>query len=353
MHRLLYILFLLISFQYSYAQEENANNVQEERYEGHLNIDGLKEGTGTYYWADGTTYKGRWKADMMNGWGEIKFPDGSKYTGNFVNGIRNGHGIFIWANGDKYQGGFKGGKMHGSGILVQKSGIKHEGTWVNGKSNGEGVHTYEDASQYIGGWKDNLRHGEGIMLYANGKVEQGTWKEDKYIPCKCTREIVTVDDAFNMSEAVFVGKVFMVETNQEEKYDKIGLIVEEHWKGEMYPGRKIYLYAEYKSCDFVYFEGERLLVYANKHPIRSSLYYPDKCTRTRKLLTKSDEAEINLLRTKIACDIPQGEERKVSYDFTNDPVCGCDGKTYKNPYQAYKAGVGHWKAGKCEEKEEN
>ncbi|MEH0155452.1 hypothetical protein V6R21_14995 [Limibacter armeniacum] len=347
----IYLLFALACFTLASASAQDTA-VQEERYEGNFNGQGQKDGSGTYYWADGTIYQGRWNNDKMQGRGKITYPDGSSYEGNFLDGIRSGFGIFTWANGDEYQGGFKDGKMHGRGILTQKDGTQHEGSWLYGKSFGEGTHTYPDGSQYIGEWVDNKRHGKGIMLYSDGRVEQGEWEKGEYVPCKCTKETVSVEEAFSMSQAVFVGEVFSIVTNDEEGYDQIGIVVTEYWKGELYPGRKVYMYAQYSSCDFVYFLGEKYLIYANKHPYQRTMYYPDKCTRTRKLVTASDMAEVNQLRAMVPCDLPDIEKRSVAYDFSEDEVCGCDGETYKNPYQANKAGIAHWKAGACENDQE-
>jgi hypothetical protein len=40
--------------------------VDGSRYEGNYKC-GMKHGTGTYYWNDGSTYIGEWKENMMNG----------------------------------------------------------------------------------------------------------------------------------------------------------------------------------------------------------------------------------------------------------------------------------------------
>jgi 1-phosphatidylinositol-4-phosphate 5-kinase len=44
---------------------------------------------------------------MIVGNGEMKWSDGSKYVGEFVNGKMDGHGIKTWANGDKFTGMWK------------------------------------------------------------------------------------------------------------------------------------------------------------------------------------------------------------------------------------------------------
>jgi hypothetical protein len=37
----------------------------------------------------------------------MRWPDGSKYVGEFENGKMNGQGIKTWANGDKFTGTWK------------------------------------------------------------------------------------------------------------------------------------------------------------------------------------------------------------------------------------------------------
>ncbi|WP_281613192.1 hypothetical protein [Flammeovirga sp. SubArs3] len=339
--------FLLINFT-SVLGQEISEHPEKDKYVGQFNGDGQRHGMGTYTWEDGTVYQGKWRNDLMDGRGSLKFANGNKYEGNFSKGQPFGAGVYNWANGDVFQGGFLDGKMHGRGILITRSGERHEGTWMYNQVNGEGQHWYANGAQYIGEWKNGKRHGKGIMLYPNGDTEQGEWRDDEYVPCDCYRESVSVAEAYNESEAVFVGKVFEIETT-DEGYDRVGIIVSEYWKGALYPKRKVYMRAEYGSCDFVYFEDEEYLIYAQPYQFDKSLYYPTKCTRSMRTSLPLASRDIEELR-KMSCEIKENDDRKVAFDFTDDPVCGCDGEDYKNPYQAYKAGVAHWYAGTCEEK---
>ncbi|QWG00440.1 hypothetical protein KMW28_12330 [Flammeovirga yaeyamensis] len=339
--------FIFLTFSSLHAQDIS-DNPEKDKYVGQYNGEGKRHGSGTYTWQDGTQYQGKWRNDLMEGRGTLRFANGNKYEGNFFKGQPFGAGVYTWANGDIYKGGFLDGKMHGRGVLITATGERHEGTWVNNQVNGEGQHWYPNGAQYIGEWKNGKRHGKGIMLYPNGDTEQGEWREDEYVPCDCYRESVSVEESYNESEAVFIAKVFEVETT-DEGYDRVGMIVSEYWKGALYPKRKVYLRAGYTSCDYVFFENEEYLVYANPYDFDKSLYYPTKCSRTMNLEIPLAQRDIETLR-KMTCEFNENDKRKVSFDFTDDPVCGCDGKEYKNPYQAYKNQVGHWWAGTCEEK---
>jgi len=50
----------------------------------------------------------------------------------------NSLGTYYFANGNKYIGKWKNGKIHGTGILYYGDGEKYEGEWANGKMNGKG-----------------------------------------------------------------------------------------------------------------------------------------------------------------------------------------------------------------------
>ena len=41
-------------------------------------------------WRAGNIYKGNWKSDLMNDYGELTFPNGNVYKGNFIDGDMDG-----------------------------------------------------------------------------------------------------------------------------------------------------------------------------------------------------------------------------------------------------------------------
>jgi len=47
---------------------------------------------------------------MMSGYGVYKYPDGRKYTGEFVNDKMHGKGVYEWGDGRVYDGKFVGGR---------------------------------------------------------------------------------------------------------------------------------------------------------------------------------------------------------------------------------------------------
>ncbi len=46
------------------------------------------------------------------------------YQGGFINGVKNGRGTYVWANGDRYIGQFKGGKEYGRGMMIYADGTR-------------------------------------------------------------------------------------------------------------------------------------------------------------------------------------------------------------------------------------
>jgi hypothetical protein len=52
-------------------------------------------GQGTYTWADGNKYVGKWWYDKRNGQGTCTYADGNKYVGEWKEGERNGQGTYI------------------------------------------------------------------------------------------------------------------------------------------------------------------------------------------------------------------------------------------------------------------
>ena len=61
------------------------------------------------------------------------------YTGSFVNDVREGQGTYTWANGDSYTGSFSKNKLNG------------EGTYTWALAEGE-----TEARVYTGYFKDGL-----------------------------------------------------------------------------------------------------------------------------------------------------------------------------------------------------
>lgn len=125
--------------------------------------------------ADGSVYSGQMKRVerqggnkeqgqyelIKQGIGTQEWPDGAKYSGDWVNGKSEGRGKFFHVNGDIYEGEFKNGSANGSGVYHHYNGSKYEGTFVNDIKEVFGKEQWEDGSFYEGNFKEGQKHGHG------------------------------------------------------------------------------------------------------------------------------------------------------------------------------------------------
>lgn len=114
-------------------------------------------GSGQYLLANGKIKSGKWSGDGFmedrdvlentsekyvadcnlvpcgTGMGKLSLPDGSTYTGFFVDGLPQGEGECHFANGDYYKGLWQKGKPQGQGKYTYANGVMLSGIWNNGK----------------------------------------------------------------------------------------------------------------------------------------------------------------------------------------------------------------------------
>ena len=69
-----------------------------------LNSQNVKQGYGVMKWPDGTIYEGLWDNNLYNGRGKLYHASGDLYEGEFVDDMAQGFGIYKHANGSKYVG---------------------------------------------------------------------------------------------------------------------------------------------------------------------------------------------------------------------------------------------------------
>jgi hypothetical protein len=78
-------------------------------------------------------------------YGTYIWPNGDKYSGQFINGKRTGIGTYIWSNKDKYSGEFFDGIRNGYGRYEWNNGAIFEGKWKLGKEI-EGIYYYKNGT---------------------------------------------------------------------------------------------------------------------------------------------------------------------------------------------------------------
>ena len=65
---------------------------------------GVKQGQGTYLFADGSRYKGAWEENHPNGHGVASYSDGSCYDGLWQEGMKHGKGTLFEGDGSVKHG---------------------------------------------------------------------------------------------------------------------------------------------------------------------------------------------------------------------------------------------------------
>ena len=106
-------------------------------------------------------YKGQWRNQVgpktkriWEGFGIIKFPDGSLYQGQTSNEIFNGKGRMTHANGDIYHGDWLDGKANGFGVFVDSIGSSYKGEWLDDQQHGFGTESWNFGKiKYTGEFK--------------------------------------------------------------------------------------------------------------------------------------------------------------------------------------------------------
>lgn len=95
----------------------------------------MKQGEGSYYYANGNEYTGQWHMDRKHGYGIYKYKQTrEKYEGNWKDGKKSGKGKFTFTQGDFYEGQFEQGHKNGFGRIKYKSGSEFKGKFMNNKA---------------------------------------------------------------------------------------------------------------------------------------------------------------------------------------------------------------------------
>lgn len=117
--------------------------------------------------------------DCVNGFGEKKYPDKSSFVGNFEKGNKK-EGTYYYANGDTYKGAFEKNQRAGVAIYTYKNGEVFSGSYLNDKK-AFGTFNYLNGDEYTGTFEDNKPDGYGTIVYKNGKKWEGQWIKGKRV----------------------------------------------------------------------------------------------------------------------------------------------------------------------------
>ncbi len=121
-------------------------------------------------------------ANKKHGKGQIKYPDGSVYEGEWLNNQRHGAGRLTSSAGEVFEGVFeKDAPVSGKGVLPLKEGGKYEGVLSQGKHHGQGKITYLDGRTLEGSFRYNkICTGKGTLVTVDQKELTGEWKNFRF-----------------------------------------------------------------------------------------------------------------------------------------------------------------------------
>ena len=87
--------------------------------------------------------------------GELKYSDGGKYSGQWLQGMKEGQATMAWANGGSYVGAYVKDKRCGYGVMRYATGGTFAGDWAADMKHGHGVFTNTDGTTVVGMWNND------------------------------------------------------------------------------------------------------------------------------------------------------------------------------------------------------
>jgi hypothetical protein len=123
-------------------------------------------------------YEGEWINGKRDGYGRLRWNDGSLYTGYFLNDKACGFGKLLHADGDIYLGYWDDDRAHGMGKYFNNRGASYEGFWALDKQNGYGNETWPKGSNFEGEYVDGAKHGFGVLLLEDNACYKGQFRDN-------------------------------------------------------------------------------------------------------------------------------------------------------------------------------
>ena len=152
---------------------------------GHL-VDGINHGLGYYKMKNEFSYIGGWFQGKKDGYGVYEWIENNGneknwYKCNFSNDLMHGYGEYYYSDGSKYSGCWWSGKKHGEGQLIYPDGKIYKGNFENDNVNGKGFKKYPNGEMYEGTFKNNQRNGIGKFTKTNGRIYYGQFLDGRMI----------------------------------------------------------------------------------------------------------------------------------------------------------------------------
>ena len=99
--------------------------------------------------------------------------------------LRHGKGIMKYSNGCRYLGFFVNDKREGYGKCLYPNGCVYTGHWKDGKRHGRGEICYPNGDKYDGEWREDQRHGAGVYYWKDGTADVCQYERQKIVREGC------------------------------------------------------------------------------------------------------------------------------------------------------------------------
>lgn len=110
----------------------------------------------------------------------VELPNGSLYSGDIKHGvIREGYGVNDWPNGDRYTGEWLNDSPHGKGVMRRQNKDEYQGVFAYGQYSGLGDLKTQSGERYLGAFRFNRLDGLGIFISVNGGYYLGEFSQQK------------------------------------------------------------------------------------------------------------------------------------------------------------------------------
>lgn len=110
-----------------------------------------------------------------HGVGQLKFQDGTCYSGQFENGLFHGSGVLFFTDGSRWVRERRPFRqvLFTNDSLLRRPRVRYEGEFSHGKFQGSGIFSRYDGMKFEGEFKDGRVEGYGRSVSSQGLFVRG------------------------------------------------------------------------------------------------------------------------------------------------------------------------------------
>lgn len=117
-------------------------------------LNGVRSGRGTVFFEDGSSLRGMWRDDEIDGFAVYSLDEYDSIEGNMLDGQFEGHVIERQCGKVVYRGDYHASQRHGDGLVIYDDGGAVEGEFKNGRIDGKAEYIYPDGTVLGGVWSE-------------------------------------------------------------------------------------------------------------------------------------------------------------------------------------------------------